>query len=69
MAKYYVNRNAQPDSGDHEVHKDGCSWMPRIENRILLGDFASCAPAVKKAKDYYNDVDGCVHCSPACHTG
>jgi hypothetical protein len=27
MAKYYVNKNKQ-SNGDHEVHKEGCNYMP-----------------------------------------
>ena len=67
MALYYVNKNAQ-SNGDHEVHKTGCSWLPKIENRIYLGVFSSCSPAVTKARSHYTQVNGCAHCSPACHT-
>ena len=49
MAKYYVNKNAQ-NNGDHEVHKTGCTFMPEPENRLYLGDFASCHGAVREAK-------------------
>lgn len=68
MAKYYVNKNAQ-SNGDHEVHKLGCSYMPREENRKYLGEFSSCAQAVMKARTYYHQVNGCYFCSRECHTG
>ena len=67
MTRYYVNRNAQP-TGEHEVHKYGCSWLPKEENRIYLGRFYTCQAAVLKACEYYTSVDGCAHCSPDCHT-
>lgn len=67
MAKYYVNKNAQ-DNGDHEVHKLGCYWLPKPENRTYLGDFTNCKDAVREAKKHYNKVNGCYHCSRACHT-
>lgn len=67
MAKYYVNRNSQ-SNGDHEVHTTGCSFLPNPENRIDLGDHINCASAVKKAKEYYNQVNGCYYCSNSCHT-
>jgi hypothetical protein len=67
MAAYYVNKTAQPN-GDHEVHTSGCQWMPAETNRIYLGDFSSCAPAVTKAKEHYTQVNGCATCSRACHT-
>ena len=67
MAYYYVNKNQQ-SNGDHEVHTTGCSFMPSEANRIYLGNFTSCAPAVQKAKEYYQQVNGCYYCSRPCHT-
>ncbi|WP_299836500.1 hypothetical protein [uncultured Tenacibaculum sp.] len=67
MARYYVNKNAQ-SNGDHEVHKQGCYWLPLIENRIYLGEFNTCKAAIREAKKYYNRVNGCFHCSNECHT-
>jgi hypothetical protein len=68
VAHYYVNQNAQ-SNGDHEVHKSGCSYMPESENSNYLGDFASCSPAVQKAKEYYAQANGCNYCANPCHTG
>ena len=67
MANYYVNKNAQAN-GDHEVHTTGCSYMPKVENRIALGDFSSCKPAVDAARKHYSQSNGCYYCSNACHT-
>ena len=67
MAIYYVNKQAQ-SNGDHEVHKSGCSYMPSTENSIFLGEFSSCHGAVREAKKYYPQADGCYYCSPDCHT-
>ena len=66
MAKYYVNTNPQ-NNGDHEVHQEGCSWMP--DERVFLGDYASCDAAVEAAKKYYPKSNGCYYCSRECHTG
>lgn len=68
MAKYYVHTLEQ-SNGDHEVHKEGCQWMPSAENRKYLGDFTTCAEAVKEAKKTYSQSNGCATCSSACHTG
>ena len=68
MASYYVNQNAQPN-GDHEVHRQGCQYMPLPKNRIYLGDFVTCHPAVREARRYYTQVNGGAYCSPDCHTG
>lgn len=65
MFKYYVNNNAQPN-GDHEVHRDGCNYMPA--NKTYLGVFNNCQDAVRAARAYYNQVNGCYFCSNACHT-
>ena len=67
MDRYYVNKNAQ-DNGDHEVHKSGCEWMPEPENRQYLGEFSSCHGAVREAKKYYSQSNGCYYCSYECHT-
>lgn len=67
MSDYYVNKNAQWN-GDHEVHTSECSYLPQPANRIYLGNFSSCRPAVTEAKKYYNQVNGCYHCSYSCHT-
>ena len=68
LTHYYVNKNAQSDSGDHEVHAENCYWLPAVQNREYLGMFASCAPAVAKAKLTHPTANGCFHCSRACHT-
>ncbi|WNM19128.1 hypothetical protein [Flavobacterium capsici] len=65
--KYYVNKNAQ-SNGDHEVHKETCIYLPRLENRKYLGDFTNCRDAVKEAKKTYPTANGCKTCSNECHT-
>ncbi|ANU07009.1 hypothetical protein A6F65_00687 [Paraurantiacibacter namhicola] len=67
MAYYYVNRNAQTN-GDHEVHRVGCNFMPKPENRQYVGDHMTCGPAVREAKRFYAKANGCYYCSNACHT-
>lgn len=68
MSHYYVNKNAQAN-GDHEVHTTGCSFMPNEENRVFLGDFGTCGPAVTEAKkNHFSQSDGCAYCCPDCHT-
>lgn len=64
---YYVNTNAQTD-GTHEVHRSDCSWLPDTENRLCLGSFNNGNEAVKAAKKYYRDVDGCFYCCREAHT-
>ena len=67
MAKYYVNDRAQ-NNGDHEVHKEGCIYLPMIVSKTNLGDHYFCDSAVRKAKTIYSQSNGCYHCSYSCHT-
>jgi len=66
MAKrYYVNNNAQ-HNGDHEVHEEGCQYMP--SNKTDLGLHDDCQSAVKEAKKKYSKSNGCKYCAKPCHT-
>ncbi len=69
MPRYYVNRNAQHPSGDHEVHTTGCPHPPAEENRVSLGNHDNCRTAVTQARNHYAQVNGCYWCANACHTG
>jgi hypothetical protein len=64
---YYVNKNAQA-TGEHEVHASGCKYLPSEENRIYLGFFTNSRDAIREAKKYYSNVDGCFFCCPESHT-
>ena len=66
MARYYVNTNAQ-STGEHEVHKDGCHRMPELQNRIYLGYFSDAKEAVREARRYFSNVDGCYYCASEAH--
>lgn len=65
--RYYVNKKAQ-NNGDHEVHNVTCSWLPDADNRLYLGEFSSSAAAVKEAKRYYTQSNGCYYCCRESHT-
>jgi hypothetical protein len=67
MQRYLVNKNAQ-SNGDHEMHVDTCSHLPNPENRLYLGFFSGCREALKEAKKYDSNADGCFFCCNACHT-
>lgn len=73
MAAYYINRNPQPASGEYEVHRDGCPHPPSYQNRIPLGSYATCHPAVAEAKRRWpnaaHKINGCYYCCRPCHTG
>lgn len=66
MEHYYVGTDAQR-TGEHEVHKSGCLYLPYANNRKYLGMFMDCEEALARARDYYDNVDGCKWCAPECH--
>lgn len=68
MVQYFVNRNEQAN-GDHEVHRQGCSFMPNTENRTRLGEHGNCRTAVLAAKKIFPKSNGCFYCANECHTG
>lgn len=66
MPNYYVNNNAQT-TGEHEVHQEGCEYLQIAVSKKFLGFFIRCSDAIKEAKKYYSNVDGCKYCSSECH--
>lgn len=62
---YYVNNTAQ-FNGDHEVHVEGCKYMPY--NKSPLGAHTNCRDAVIVAKRIYSEANGCAFCCLECHT-
>ncbi|HCS21252.1 MAG TPA: hypothetical protein DIW47_11945 [Bacteroidetes bacterium] len=65
MARYFINNKAQAN-GDHEVHKQGCTFMPA--DKTELGEHSNCYSAIIIAKDSYSRVNGCYFCSKECHS-
>lgn len=65
--KYYVCKIAQAN-GDHEVHRQGCSYLPNNYNIEYLGEFTDCSSAMVEAKKFYAQANGCYYCSQECHT-
>lgn len=62
MTRYFINRNAQPN-GYHEVHAEGCQFLPSAENMIYLGEFSSRFGALQAAKTQFAQVSGCHFCT------
>ena len=67
---YYVNNDPTRNPGwHHEVHTEKHANELNIANKSYLGYYNSCHDAVRKAKEKYNDADGCAICCPLCHKG
>jgi hypothetical protein len=68
MPYYCMNTNPQ-HNGDHEVHDvNKCTRLPHPVNRRDLGWQPDCQSAVRAAKVYDSQADGCYYCCPECHT-
>ena len=61
MHRYYVSKKAQTD-GTHEVHRLGCRFLPKSNNRISIGSFNNVQEAIKEALNTYPSSKIC----PAC---
>lgn len=70
MEHYYVNNNPTLNPGyHHEVHTEKHINELKVISKSYLGYYTNCAEAVNKAKEIYNDADGCAVCCPLCHRG
>lgn len=67
MPRYYLNNTPQ-ETGEREVHEEGCYWLSLVRDRIDLGVHPSCIEAMVEARKHYYNVDGCKDCCPLCHT-
>lgn len=60
--EYYINRISNP-TGEHEIHKGDCSWLPERHRREYLGkDISFQTAKVFAHSKGYVYVDGCYHC-------
>lgn len=64
--KYYVNKNAQ-STGEHEIHKETCLYLPSSYHLQYLGNYNDDNSALREARRYYSNVDGCIYCCPIIH--
>jgi hypothetical protein len=57
MARFIINSNQQ-SNGDYEVHNKttGCSYMPKPESQVDLGEHMSCHGAVSLAKQQWGQA-------------
>lgn len=71
MSNYYiVNNNQTRNPGlHHEVHTLEHATELGIISKTSLGYCINEIEAVRKAKIYYQDADGCVACCPDAHRG
>ncbi len=69
MARYIVTKKPH-ENGEHIVHNLG-TWCPDLPDSVdqkSLGNFPTCQAAVREAKKFFENINGCIKCSRPCHT-
>ncbi len=67
MFYFYIDRNANPVTGEKTIHKDYCSQLQKISNKAFIGRLKSYNDAKKKAEEHFGKVCGCLACCPEGH--
>ena len=62
MNNYYVSKKMNT-YGYHVVHNQNCPNIPERRESLYVGYFTHSAPAVQKAKDYFDLTEACEVCS------
>lgn len=60
--EYIVNKNAQMNTGYHKIHTKECKKKPKQENIIDLNECVCPIEAKNRAKEYFQNVNGCKYC-------
>lgn len=67
---YFINNDQTHNPGcHHEVHTEAHMRQLRIRNATYVGRFSNEVDAVRAAKRFYLDADGCETCCPLSHRG
>lgn len=68
--RYCFNKNSD-NNNFHEVHRETCSYLPEIKDRVSLGDCQNDSTAIFLAGIKYPELnfDGCGHCMPGYSRG
>lgn len=62
--EYYVDTLID-EFGGHQVHNVRCLHLPKVRQRLFLGDFAHSTSALCVAQQYFfPNAKACLHC---CH--
>ena len=66
--RYYYNRNSNKNN-KHEIHRQGCAYMPKEKNKMKIGLADDCHKAIIKAKERtgIEKFDGCAYCCSECN--
>lgn len=62
MEHFILNKNGQRNTEYHKIHTKECTRRPKEENCIDLGMCICPIEAKNRAKEYYQNVNGCKYC-------
>ncbi|MCP3964919.1 MAG: hypothetical protein GY750_11045 [Lentisphaerae bacterium] len=61
MKKHYsISKGSKEDQ--HEVHTEGCKYLPDVFNREYLGYYSTPQEAVDEANLRHGSTQGCGYC-------
>lgn len=66
MGLYFVSKFPL-SNGKYEMHEASCRNLPSKDRLMSLGSFKDCIHAMKEAKKYFQNTDGCLLCCRRCH--
>ena len=67
--KHYYFSNTADLRGEHEIHTEGCAFIPPSSNRSYIGYYFDCSNAIRDARIQYpyKSFNGCYYCCRECH--
>lgn len=60
--EFIINKNSKLDNDCHKIHLIHCSKSPTEKNIIKLGECVCPVEAIRRAKEYYENVNFCKYC-------
>lgn len=64
MFYFYIDKAANPSTGEKEIHKDFCVKLSKVKNKEFIGRFKHFKEAKRKAQERFGKVCGCSVCCP-----
>ncbi|MDD4556097.1 MAG: hypothetical protein PHE89_02035 [Alphaproteobacteria bacterium] len=64
MYYFYIDKEANPTTGEREIHKDFCSRLKKVKNKEFLGRFKTFKEAKEYALKRFGRAIGCSKCCP-----
>ena len=63
---FFVSKKVD-NNNEHIVHSSNCDYLPLPISRLDLGELYSCESAMERAKEFFENSNGCIHCCLLCY--